>query len=130
MLRSIRKGQGMSRTALVTGGTRGIGRAISVGMKAAGYQVAANYAGNDAAAKAFEDETGVSSFKFDVSDFEATGEGLAKIDWPALIGEEITDPPSKANCLLAIATGTGDLNLSPAIGATEKKEEKSLAFIL
>ena len=80
MLRSIRKGQGMSRTALVTGGTRGIGRAISVGMRAAGYQVAANYAGNDAAAKAFEEETEVRSFKFDVSDFEATGEGLARIE--------------------------------------------------
>lgn len=80
MLRSIMKGKGMSRTALVTGGTRGIGRAISVGMKAAGYRVAANYAGNDAAAKAFEDETGVTPFKFDVSDYDATGQGLAAIE--------------------------------------------------
>lgn len=80
MLRSIRKGKGMSRTALVTGGTRGIGRAISVGLQAAGYRVAANYAGNDAAAKACEDETGVSCFKFDVSDFQATGQGLAAIE--------------------------------------------------
>ncbi|MEL7104141.1 MAG: SDR family NAD(P)-dependent oxidoreductase, partial [Pseudomonadota bacterium] len=61
----------MSRTALVTGGTRGIGLAISAGLKAAGYQVAANYGGNDAAAQACEAETGAKCYKFDVSDFEA-----------------------------------------------------------
>lgn len=53
----------MSRTALVTGGTRGIGLAISKGLKAAGYKVAANYGGNDEAAKACEQETGVRCFK-------------------------------------------------------------------
>jgi len=70
----------MSRTALVTGGTRGIGLAISTGLKAAGYSVAANYAGNDEAAKACEAATGLSCYKFDVSDFEAVGAGLAKIE--------------------------------------------------
>ncbi len=70
----------MSRTALVTGGTRGIGLGISSALKAAGYQVAANYGGNDAAAQAFEAETGIKCFKFDVSDFDAVGAGLQSID--------------------------------------------------
>ena len=70
----------MSRTALVTGGTRGIGLAISTGLKQAGYTVAANYGGNDAAAKACEAETGVKCFKFDVSDYEAVGAGLSQIE--------------------------------------------------
>ena len=70
----------MSRTALVTGGTRGIGLAISKGLQAAGYQVAANYAGNDAAAKACEEATGLSCFKFDVSDFDAVGAGIHEIE--------------------------------------------------
>ena len=52
----------MSRTALVTGGTRGIGLGISTALKAAGYQVAANYGGNDAAAQACEAETGIKCF--------------------------------------------------------------------
>ncbi|MGC6498825.1 MAG: acetoacetyl-CoA reductase [Henriciella sp.] len=69
----------MSRTALVTGGTRGIGKAISVHLKQAGYQVAANYGGNDEAAKAFTDETGIMAVKFDVADYAAVGEGLATI---------------------------------------------------
>ena len=70
----------MTRTALVTGGTRGIGRAISLAMQAKGYAVAANYAGNDAAAHAFADETGIKVFKFDVADYAAVGEGLKAIE--------------------------------------------------
>lgn len=70
----------MSRTALVTGGTRGIGRAISVGLKAAGFEVAANYGGNDEAAKACEEETGVKAYKFDVSDYDNVGAGIKKIE--------------------------------------------------
>ena len=54
----------MARVALVTGGTRGIGAAISVALKAAGYSVAANYAGNDAAAEAFTAQTGIAAFKW------------------------------------------------------------------
>jgi acetoacetyl-CoA reductase len=61
----------MARVALVTGGTRGIGQAISVALSNAGYKVAANYAGNDEAAKQFKDETGIPVYKFDVSDFAA-----------------------------------------------------------
>jgi acetoacetyl-CoA reductase len=67
------------RVAVVTGGTRGIGRAISVALKNAGYTVAANYAGNDEAAKAFEQETGIRAFKFDVSDFKACEAGMKQI---------------------------------------------------
>jgi acetoacetyl-CoA reductase len=70
----------MSRVAVVTGGTRGIGAAISVALKNAGYTVAANYAGNDEKAKAFHDATGVPVFKWDVSDYAACGEGIANIE--------------------------------------------------
>ncbi|MEW6122870.1 MAG: acetoacetyl-CoA reductase [Pseudomonadota bacterium] len=70
----------MARTALVTGGTRGIGEAISIALKAKGYQVAANYAGNDAAASAFHEKTGIPVFKWDVSDFEACKAGIAKVE--------------------------------------------------
>src|SRR5579875_2552424 len=61
----------MARVALVTGGTRGIGQAISVALHAAGRRVIANYAGNDAAAEAFKAETGIATVKFDVGDFAA-----------------------------------------------------------
>jgi len=68
------------RVALVTGGTRGIGAAISKMLKLRGYQVAANYAGNDVAASAFKEETGVPVYKFDVSDFDAVKAAVAKIE--------------------------------------------------
>ncbi len=70
----------MTKTALVTGGTRGIGRAISEAFKAKGYNVAANYAGNEEAAKLCEQETGVSCFKFDVASYDEVGAGLAEIE--------------------------------------------------
>lgn len=69
----------MARVAVVTGGTRGIGAAISTMLKEAGMNVAANYAGNDARARAFSDETGIPAFKFDVSDYAACQDGVAKI---------------------------------------------------
>ncbi len=69
----------MGRVAIVTGGTRGIGEAISVGLKDAGYTVAANYAGNDEAAKQFQDKTGIATFKFDVSDFGSCEQGVKQI---------------------------------------------------
>ena len=57
----------MARVALVTGGTRGIGAAISKALKASGYKVAATYAGNEEAAQRFKSETGIPVFKFDVA---------------------------------------------------------------
>ena len=69
----------MSRVALVTGGTRGIGQAISIALKDAGYNVAASYAGNDGAANAFKKETGIPVYKFDVGDFEASAAAIASI---------------------------------------------------
>ncbi|WP_114861624.1 acetoacetyl-CoA reductase [Azospirillum brasilense] len=69
----------MARVAVVTGGTRGIGEAISVALKNAGYVVAANYAGNDEKAKEFAARTGIAVYKFDVSDFDAVKDGIAKI---------------------------------------------------
>jgi acetoacetyl-CoA reductase len=70
----------MARVALVTGGTRGIGGAISKALKAAGYRVAANYAGNDEAAAKFRDETGIPVFKWDVGDYDACAAGIAKVE--------------------------------------------------
>ena len=70
----------MTRVAVVTGGTRGIGKAISVGLKNAGYKVAANYAGNDEAAAKFSKATGIDAYKFDVSDFEACQRGIKQIE--------------------------------------------------
>jgi acetoacetyl-CoA reductase len=70
----------MTRVALVTGGTRGIGAAISVGLKKAGFNVAATYAGNDEAAAKFKEETGIPVFKWDVSDFDACKDGIARVE--------------------------------------------------
>jgi acetoacetyl-CoA reductase len=69
----------MARVALVTGGTRGIGHAVCVALKEAGYKVAANYHGNDEAAAKFKAETGIPVYKWDVSDFEACKAGVAKV---------------------------------------------------
>ncbi|NQU59632.1 MAG: acetoacetyl-CoA reductase [Rhodospirillales bacterium] len=69
----------MSRVALVTGGTRGIGAAVSKALKEAGYKVAANYAGNDDAANAFKGETGIAVYKWDVSDFDACQKGIEQV---------------------------------------------------
>jgi acetoacetyl-CoA reductase len=69
----------MARVAVVTGGTRGIGEAISLGLKEAGYKVAAVYAGNDEKAREFSERTGIAVFKGDVSNFEACKEGLGKV---------------------------------------------------
>ena len=69
----------MSRVAIVTGGTRGIGEAISLALKQHGFKVAANYAGNDERAKAFADKHGIPVFKWDVSDYEACQKGVERV---------------------------------------------------
>ena len=70
----------MARVAVVTGGTRGIGAAIARALKAAGYKVAAVYAGNDAAAEKFKAETEIPVFKWDVSSFQSCAEGVKKVE--------------------------------------------------
>ena len=70
----------MGRVALVTGGTRGIGAAIAIALKNAGRDVVVNYAGNDHAAREFEDATGIKAMKFDVSDHEAVAAAAAEIE--------------------------------------------------
>ncbi len=70
----------MARVAIVTGGTRGIGGAISVALKDAGYKVAATYAGNDEAAAAFKEESGIRVYKFDVSDYAQCEKSVAQIE--------------------------------------------------
>ena len=70
----------MARVAIVTGGTRGIGEAISVALRDRGMQVAANYAGNDARAAAFTDRTGIAAFRWDVGDHEACAAGVAEVE--------------------------------------------------
>ncbi|MHA6718163.1 acetoacetyl-CoA reductase [Sphingomonas sp. RS6] len=70
----------MARVAIVTGGTRGIGEAISLALKDAGVTVAANYAGNDEKAKAFTERTGIRAFKWDVSDFDSCAAGVKAVE--------------------------------------------------
>ncbi|URW75343.1 acetoacetyl-CoA reductase [Sphingomonas donggukensis] len=69
----------MARVAIVTGGTRGIGEAISLALEDLGFTVAANYAGNDERAKEFTDRTGIAAYKWDVGDFQACQDGCAKV---------------------------------------------------
>ncbi len=70
----------MAKVAVVTGGTRGIGAAISGALKKAGYRVAANYAGNDAAANRFTADTGIAAYKWDVSSYDACVAGLKRVE--------------------------------------------------
>ncbi|HSS64285.1 MAG TPA: acetoacetyl-CoA reductase [Gammaproteobacteria bacterium] len=70
----------MGRVALVTGGTRGIGQAVSIALKDAGYNVVASYAGNDEAANKFKSETGIAVYKFDVGDFDACANAIKMIE--------------------------------------------------
>ncbi|MEM6824309.1 MAG: acetoacetyl-CoA reductase [Pseudomonadota bacterium] len=70
----------MGRVALVTGGSRGIGEAISKALKAEGYAVAATYAGNDEKAAAFTAETGIKTYKWNVADYDASKAGLAQVE--------------------------------------------------
>jgi acetoacetyl-CoA reductase len=70
----------MARVAIVTGGTRGIGEAISIALKDLGVTVAANYMGNDERAKAFTDRTGIKTYKWDVSDFDSCQQGVRQVE--------------------------------------------------
>ncbi|SFK44990.1 3-oxoacyl-[acyl-carrier-protein] reductase [Sphingomonas sp. NFR04] len=70
----------MARVAVVTGGTRGIGEAISLALNEAGITVAANYAGNDEKAAAFTERTGIKAYKWDVGDFDSCAAGVAQVD--------------------------------------------------
>ncbi|ETA49300.2 acetoacetyl-CoA reductase [Rhodobacteraceae bacterium PD-2] len=70
----------MARVALVTGGSRGIGEAISKALKAEGYEVAATYAGNDEKAKAFTEATGIKTYKWNVADYESSKAGIAQVE--------------------------------------------------
>ena len=70
----------MARVAIVTGGTRGIGEAISLALQEAGVAVAANYAGNEERARAFTERTGIPAFRWDVGDFDATQAGVAQVE--------------------------------------------------
>jgi acetoacetyl-CoA reductase len=70
----------MARVAIVTGGTRGIGEAISIALRDMGMKVAANYAGNEQRAREFTDRTGISAYKWDVSDFEACQDGVRRVE--------------------------------------------------
>jgi acetoacetyl-CoA reductase len=69
----------MARVAVVTGGTRGIGHAISIALKNKGCRVAATYGGNDAAARQFQAESGIPVYKWDVADFAACQDGVTRI---------------------------------------------------
>src|SRR5688572_5270185 len=77
---SIKRRQFMARVAIVTGGTRGIGEAISIMLKDMGMGVAANYAGNEERARGFTERTGIPAYKWDVADYDACQEGVAKVE--------------------------------------------------
>ncbi len=80
----------MTKVALVTGGTRGIGAAICKALQEAGHKVAASYAGNDEAAAKFKAETGIPVFKWDVGDYDACAAGIAKVEAePKLEGRQM-----------------------------------------
>ena len=70
----------MTKVALVTGGSRGIGAAIAIALKEAGYAVAASYAGNDEKAAAFTAQTGIKTYKWDVGNYDACKEGVANVE--------------------------------------------------
>jgi acetoacetyl-CoA reductase len=70
----------MARVAIVTGGTRGIGEAVSLALKEHGFIVAANYAGNDEKAREFTERTGIAAYKWDVGDYDACQAGVAKVE--------------------------------------------------
>jgi acetoacetyl-CoA reductase len=70
----------MAKIAVITGGTRGIGHAISIALKEKGFRVAANYGGNDSAAQSFQMETGIPVYKWDVGDYEACAAGLRRVE--------------------------------------------------
>src|SRR5205085_12390744 len=70
----------MARVAIVTGGSRGIGEAISIALRDAGVTVAANYAGNEERARAFTDRTGIKAYKWDVADLDACLAGVAEVE--------------------------------------------------
>jgi NAD(P)-dependent dehydrogenase (short-subunit alcohol dehydrogenase family) len=103
----------MAKVAVVTGGTRGIGRSVSITLKNAGYNVAANYGGDDNAARQFNEETGIPVFKFDVADFNACAEGVKRIE---------TSAPSTCRATRAsgttasIAAGASPISLTSCFG--------------
>src|SRR5881394_1686829 len=70
----------MARVAIVTGGTRGIGEAISIALRDKGMKVAANYAGNEERAREFSDRTGIASYKWNVAEFDACQDGVRQIE--------------------------------------------------
>ena len=70
----------MARVAIVTGGTRGIGEAISIALRDMGMKVAANYAGNEERAREFTDRTGIAAYKWDVADFDACMAGVQQVE--------------------------------------------------
>jgi acetoacetyl-CoA reductase len=80
MTNQTREEYAMARVAVVTGGTRGIGAAISKALKEAGYKVAANYGGNDEAAQKFKAETGIPVYKWDVSNYDSCTAGLKQVE--------------------------------------------------
>ena len=87
----------MGRVAIVTGGTRGIGEAISVALKEANRTVVASYVGNESAARAFSEATGIRAVKFDVCSFEACEDALAGADAADLAGVALDDGLSEGD---------------------------------
>jgi len=100
----------MTRVAVVTGGTRGIGHAISIALKNKGCRVAANYGGNDTAARQFQAETGIPIYKFDVGDYAACQEGVTRI--ARAIGVRLTRMPMTPERVLGVLQSAARISAS------------------
>ena len=102
----------MSNTAIVTGGTRGIGAAVSVALSEDGHKIAATYAGNDQAGEAFMTQTGISLYRFDVADFDQCADSVSRIETDlgavGILGQQRRHHPRRhfaADGLLAVERG-------------------------
>ena len=113
------------KLALVTGGTRGIGEAISDVLKKNGYKVVANYGHNDERAKAFSDRTGIPTFKFDVCDFDSVSAGINAIGHPPMplvarqrgILHQLKDGATFSRKRSSCRSGSKDANLTTRVWA-------------
>ena len=121
----------MTRVALVTGGTRGIGAAISIALQEAGYRVAASYVGNDDVARAFREKTGIPVYRWDIRDYQACKEGIARVEdnlgpSEVLVVAKVGQVKEQDGCAVGLVMATGN----PKANETARKiaDEQARGF--